>query len=108
MGARFVSENIMFCKGVKSMQVSSDVIFSFEYSLDGNSYEKYTVYMPTRDDYEVSIEVVDRAINKGANMVVYDSWINPTGSGGTYATAKDVKVYPWDEFVKKVRKREPL
>lgn len=103
MGAYFILENILQLPGIKIFEPRSNILFSFEYVQADGIKNNYTVYVPTRDDYEISMEVVNRAFEMGASIIVYDTWIKPTGSGNAYAASKNIKIFTWKDFVDKVR-----
>lgn len=102
MGASFISQRISL-KYVEDLKVLNDREFSFIYKS-----KVYNVYCPTHDDYEISIELIDRVIRKSYNIVVYDSWIIATTSGLSYAEENRIPVYCFDVFLRKVRNNEPL
>lgn len=109
MGARTVAEQISILPHVSNVTYEYDSILQFDYkaalSLGAKTYK---VYMPSRDDYEISIEVVDRAIESGASLIVYDNWIFPTISGRGHATEKGIKVYTFGNFLRLVRRCDEI
>jgi hypothetical protein len=107
MGARFIASTIDDTRGISKKTVSSDTKFSFDMETLGNT-RNYTVYVPTRKDYEVSVEVVDRARQMNCNVIVYDSWIFSTSSGYEYAKSKEIPVLTVKQFIKKVKSGERL
>ena len=83
-------------------------MFHFTYSPYGNFPKRYSVFMPTRDDYYLSIEVVNRAIKRKANLIVFDNWISNTMGGQEYAKSKGINSYSYTVFLAKVYNGEPL
>ncbi len=108
MGARGLIDIIKNYPYVSNVYAESDSRFSFIYQRIGELPKSYTVYMPTRDDYEVSIEVVERAFRNGANVIVYDTWIKPTISGSSRAEVKSIKVFSFGAFLHRIKKSQSL
>lgn len=109
MGARSVAEIIRGSKYVSSIkwEYDSKLQFDYERALDFQP-KTYKVYMPSRDDYEVSIEVVDIAVEYGADLIVYDNWIKETISGKSHAEKKGIRVYSYGYFLRKIKNGESL
>lgn len=104
-----MASTIQGSKGVKNLTVANDTEFSFEYQTDDSEeFKSYKAYAPTRTDYEVSLEVVDRAINKGYNLIVYDFWIFATYSGKSYAGVQRIPIFSVSDFIKTIKSRQKL
>ena len=109
MGARSVSEIIENLPTVSNLTYEYDSKIVFDYKPNGLPFtKKIIVYMPTRDDYEVTIDVVDKALRNGANLIVYDNWIKSTISGNSFGERKDIKVYSFGNFLRKIQNGLPL
>jgi len=109
MGATFLSGTIQGAKGVQNLKIDRyDTEFSFKYEAENDELKTFKVYAPTRDDYEVSVEVVDRALQLNCNLIVYDFWIFSTYSGKSYASNNGVPVYSGAEFIRKIKQREKI
>jgi hypothetical protein len=109
MGARFIAGTVRESNGLTNAKTNKeDTEFSFEFQSEGNTKKPYKLYAPTRDEYEVSIQIIDKAISLGCNVIVYDSWIFPTESGQSYADGKNIPIYTVGAFIKKIKSREPL
>lgn len=109
MGARRVSELIDNLPTVSNLTYEYDSKIQFDYKPNGSSFPKrINVYMPTRADYEVTMDVVDKALQNGANLIVYDNWIKSTISGNSFGERKNIKVYSFGNFLKKVQNGLPL
>ncbi|MGH6613666.1 hypothetical protein [Sphingomonas sp.] len=50
------------------------------------------VYCPDSDEYRVTADVVDKAVDLGANIIAYGSWCDATVEGKLRAKAKGVSV----------------
>lgn len=108
MGAKFIASTINDTKGISNKIIDrSDTQFSFDMKIM-NDVKHYNVYVPTRGDYEVSVEVVDRAKKMNCNLIVYDSWIFSTASGVDHARLKGIPVMTVGQFIKKVKSSENL
>lgn len=109
MGARKVAQIIGSSRYVSNIKWTYDSKLEFDYERDMD-YEptNFKIYMPSRDDYEITIAVVDIAIEYGANFIVYDNWIKPTISGKSYAINHGIKVYSYGQFLRKVNNGESL
>lgn len=109
MGARYVASLIENLPHVSNVKWEYDSILQFDYrDILKRSTKTYKVYMPTRADYEVSIEVVDRAVAAEADLIVYDNWIFTTISGEQHALKKGIKVYKFGSFLNKVQRYDAL
>ncbi len=109
MGARFIAETVQGSKGFQNCKINrNETEFSFDHQTSDDETKEYKVYVPTRDDYEVSVAVVDKAIGLGCNLIVHDNWIFPTGSGRQHALIHDIPILTVPEFIKKIKKREKL
>jgi hypothetical protein len=106
MGAKFIVGTIQGSKGLKNCIAKNETEFSFEYQSADSEFKSYNAYVPTRDDYEVSVEVIDRALNQGYNLIVYDSWIFATHSGKDYAEAQRLPIFSVTAFIKAIKSRE--
>jgi hypothetical protein len=107
MGARFIASTIDETRGISKKSVNSDTQFSFDMETLGNT-RNYNVYVPSRKDYEVSVEVVDRSRQMNCNVIVYDSWIFSTSSGFEYARQNGIPVLTVKQFIKKIKSGERL
>ncbi len=107
MGAFYLRDNIQGIPSVEGINVQNNTEITFSYSQNGTSIDA-KCYCPTRDDYEVSIEVVDRAIQNGYNVIAYDSWIFPTIASTNYALTQGIKVYSATDLIRKLRKGEEI
>jgi hypothetical protein len=109
MGARFIANTVLYSKGLKNIKTNEqDTEISFEFEAESGKSKTFTAYIPTRDDYEISVEVVDRAINLNCNLIIYDIWIFPTASGSDYANINGIPVYDVREFIKKIKNGKNL
>jgi len=108
MGARFIYGTVQGSKGLRNGKVKDDTEFSFEYQAANDDFKTYRVYVPTRDDYEVSLEVIDRALNAGYNLIVYDNWIFPTYSGKHHAGIHQIQICSVPEFIKAIKNSQKL
>ena len=110
MGARFISDALRGMHGVSNCVVTGgEIEFSFDYRAMGElNANSFSAYVPTRNDYEVSVAIVEKAIRKGCNLIVYDSWIFPTMSGVQHAKAKGVPVLSVGEFLGAINRKEGL
>lgn len=109
MGARSIASRIEGFRCVSNVKWEYDSKLQFDYERPMEYPPKtILVYLPSRDDYEITIEVVDRAIEFGANVIVYDIWIKPTISGNSHAVKNGINVYSFGAFLKKVMKGEKL
>lgn len=109
MGAKSVASVISSSPFVSNVnwEYDSKLQFDYETKLDFAA-RTFKVYMPSRDDYEISIEVVERAIEFGAKLIVYDNWIRPTISGKSHAQKNGITVYSYGFFLNKIKKGEAL
>lgn len=105
MGARFIARTVQSSSGLINCRAINDTEFSFEYQAAGQVFKSYKVYVPTREDYEVSIEVIDRALSQGYNLIVYDSWIFATASGRDYAGTQRIPILSVPAFIKTIKSR---
>lgn len=104
MGARRVSELIDKLPTVSNLTYKYDSKIQFDYKPNGSTFPmRINIYMPTRVDYEVTIDVVDKAIQNGANLIVFDNWIKSTIAAITYGERKNIKVYSFGNFLSKVQ-----
>lgn len=110
MGARFIAGTVQGSRGFTNCKVNrAETEFTFDYqSADEDDSKEFKAYAPTRDDYEISVAVVDKAIGLGCNLIVYDNWIFTTGSGSQHALINGIPIYSVPEFMKKIKKREKL
>lgn len=108
MGTRSIIDIIKDYPNVRTAYAESDSKFSFIYTRIGELPKSHTIYMPTRDEYEVSIEVVERAFEEGANIIVYDTWIKPTISGKFRADGKSINIYSYGAFLHRIKKSQSL
>lgn len=108
MGSRSIVNILRDYPTISNINVESDCKFSFQYNRFGELPKIYSVYMPTREDYEVSIEVVERAADEGANIIVYDTWIKPTISGQYRANGRNIHIYSYGAFINRTKKSESL
>lgn len=108
MGARFIAGTVQGSNGLLNCKAKNDTEFSFEYGAADSSFKNYKAYVPTRDDYEISIEVIDRALSQGYNLIVYDSWIFATHSGRDYAGVERIPIFSVPEFIKAIKSRQKL
>lgn len=109
MGAKSVAELIKPLPNISNLTYVYDSELKFEYLSNASPFPKrYNVYMPTRDDYEVTIDIVDKAIQSGANLIVYDLWIKSTYSAKTYGEKKGITIYTFGNFLRKIKNGEPL
>ena len=109
MGARNVAEIIRGTRYVSNVKWEYDSKLEFDYERPSDFLPKtYKVYMPSRDDYEVSIDVVDKAVEYGADLIVYDNWIKATISGKSHAEKKGIRVYSYGYFLRKIKNGESL
>ncbi|MFP5042925.1 hypothetical protein [Parasediminibacterium sp. JCM 36343] len=106
MGARFIAGTVQGSTGLKNCKAKNDTEFSFEYQSAGDEFKSYKVYVPTREDYEVSVEVIDRALSQGYNLIVYDSWIFATHSGKDYAGVQRIPIFSVPAFIKTLKSRQ--
>jgi predicted peroxiredoxin len=106
MPAKYL-KNILIEKPVISeVKILSEFMLSF--SLKSSS-KNYIVYTPTSSEYLVSSDVVTKAIEKGANLVICEPWCQITGEG--YKTAENghkISVYPLGTFIRKIMSNEEL
>jgi hypothetical protein len=108
MGAKFIAGTVQGSKGLQNCKAKNETEFSFDYQSADSEFKFYKVYVPTRDDYEVSIEVIDRALSQGYNLIVYDSWIFATHSGKDYAGVQRIPIFSVPAFIKAIKSRENL
>lgn len=109
MGARNVAELIRNLSNVSNLTYEYDSKIQFDYSYNGSSFPKrINIYMPTRDDYEVTMAIVDKALRGGANVIVYDNWIKSTISGNTFGERRNIKIYSFGNFLRKVQNGLPI
>lgn len=108
MGATFMAGTIKGSSGIRNLKIVDDTEFTFEYQADNSIYKQYRVYAPTRADYEVSIEVIDRAIQNGFNLIVHDHWIFATHSGKDYAGVERIPIFSVPDFIKAIKSRHRL
>lgn len=108
MGAKFMAGKIQGAKGVSNLSVKDDTEFSFDYEPSNNKTKHYKVYAPTRDDYEVSMAIIDKAVKKGCNLIVFDFWIFVTSSGKDYSSMQKIPIYSVPDFIKAVITRVAL
>lgn len=106
MPAKFIKEVLIDKPAIGEVKIISEFMLSF--SLKSSSKE-YIIYTPTSDEYLVSSDVVTKAIEKGANLVVCEPWCQVTGEG--YKTAENgrkISVYPLKIFIRKIINNEEL
>lgn len=108
MGARFIAKTIKGSNGISNLVIQNDTEFSFDFESSDNQIKHYKAYSPTRDDYEVSIAVIDNALNNGFNLIVYDHWIFATHSGKDYAGIQRIPIFSVPEFIKAIKTRMKL
>lgn len=108
MGAKFIAGTVQGSTGLANCKAKNDTEFSFEYQSAEDESKLYKVYVPTREDYEVSVEVVDRALSQGYNLIVYDSWIFATHSGKDYAGVQLIPIFSVPAFIKAIKSRQKL
>lgn len=108
MGAKFMAGTIKGAKGINNLTVKDDTEFSFDYTSSDNKTKHYKAYAPTRDDYEVSMAVIDKAIKRGCNIIVFDFWIFATSSGKDYSSMEKIPIYSVPDFIKAIKTRERL
>ena len=108
MGARFMANTINGSKGISNLRIKDDTEFSFDYKRNEKELEQIIVYAPTRDDYEVSLAVIDKALNKGCNVIVFDHWIFATSSGREYSGIQGIPIYSVPDFIKTIKSRKKL
>jgi predicted peroxiredoxin len=106
MPAKYIKEVLADKQNISEVEIISEFMLSF--SLKSSS-KKYTIYTPMSSEYLVSSDVVTKAIEKGANLVICEPWCQITGEG--YKTAENgqkISVYPLKTFIKKIMKNEEL
>lgn len=108
MGARSIADIIREYPTVRDLNVESNTMLRFQYRTLGDLPKYLAVYMPTREEYEITIEVIERAVRKGANLIVYDAWIKPTISGEQHANGKKINIYSYGAFINRVKKSQKL
>ena len=109
MGSRNVAEIIRSLPSITDLTYEYDSKLQFNYASNGVSFPKrINIYMPTRADYEITMDVVDKAIENGANFIVYDNWIKSTIAGNTYGERNNIKIYTFGIFLRKVQNGIPL
>ncbi len=104
MGARFIKTTIENIDSISNLNVKDDTIFFFDYQIEDESFT-FKVYCPTREDYEISIAVVDKALNLNCNLIVRDNWIFYTGDGVEYSNSKSILVLSVSEFKKNIHEK---
>lgn len=106
MPAEFLKGVLIGKPSVSEVEMISEYMLTF--SLKSSS-KKYIVYMPTNSEYLVSSDVVTKAVEKGANLMVCEPWCQITGEG--YITAENgryISVYPLKAFLNKIINNEEL
>lgn len=106
MPAKFIKSILIEKSTVSEVEIMSEFMLTF--SLKSSS-KKYIVYTPTSSEYLVSSDVITKAIEKGANLVVCEPWCQITGEG--YKTAENghkISVYPLKTFIRKIMSNEEL
>lgn len=87
MGAKWLAEQIENSPRVSGLTVESDRVLSFAAPAALLApQEQVRVYMPTREEYEVGQEVIDKAASLGATDIVCDSWVHGGYNGAVKAT----------------------
>ena len=75
---------------------------TINFSIGGFSFRVYT---PAPRDYIVSADVVERAIQAGANVIAYaSSWAEPTIEGKNYADENGLRIFSYREFFQFIKK----
>lgn len=69
------------------------------YEKKNGEEKEYHIFMPTRDDYYLDISIIDKAVKKKANLIIYDNWIKYTGGAKEYAATKGIPVYSYSQFL---------
>lgn len=55
----------------------------------------YKIYTPNSDEYLIDVDVVQKAITLGANVISYPtSWCRATGEAISYGKVKKIQVIP--------------
>lgn len=108
MGARFMATTIQGSKGITNLVVKDDTEFSFDYQSKKGRKKHYKAYAPTRSDYEVNIAVIDKAIENGYNLIVFDHWIFGTSSGKDYSSSQGIPIYSVPDFIKAIKTGDNL
>lgn len=94
--------------GISNLVVKDDTEFSFDFEAFGSAVKHIKAYVPTRDDYEVSLAVITKAISKGCNIIVFDHWIFATSSGRQYSGIQGIPIFSVQDFIKTIKSREKL
>lgn len=106
MPAKFIKDVLVDKPAIAEVEIISEFMLSF--SLKSSS-KKYIIYTPASDEYLVSSDVVTKAIEKGANLVVCEPWCQITGEGYTTAeNGRKISVYPLKTFIRKIMNNEEL
>lgn len=104
MPAKFLKQQLDFKPGVTNVVIINE--FMLKFSLKSR---EYVVYMPMSSEYLVGSDVIAKAIDKGADLVVCEPWCQVTGEAYTSATNNgEVKVYPIGNFLSKITKSEDI
>lgn len=94
MGLKWLSEQLEGKRGV------TDVKFPGNATLSLVAHGKrIIIYSPSRDEYILSVEAVQRAKSKGATHIVYDVWVQVTGAAEDAAKASKVKIMSVGAFL---------
>lgn len=85
--------------GVEVEQESDDML------VVNRGGEEYRVYVPDSAEYLVTVDIVDKAIELGANVLSYPaSWCSASKESAIYGAKKGVKVMPHVAFFKMLGK----
>lgn len=98
MGAQYVIDAIRNYPRVSSIEKIDK--FRLKIVIDGKSR---LIYTPSNDDYEVTVDVVDKAHELGADLIVCDIWIKLTGAGMEHAKSKNIGLYKSGIFFARLR-----
>ena len=105
MPAKYIKDILITKNGINNLNIISQYMLSFRYEPES---KEYTAYTPESSEYLVSSDVVTKAINLGANLIICEPWCTVTGEGYKTGANDSVSVYPLKAFLAKIYNGEHL
>jgi hypothetical protein len=101
MGAIWLKSRLLGCEMIVHLEAESDQFLTLRTrsTVLGGKSETVRVYCPTRDEYEVNQDMIDRAVANGANAIVGDTWCMIHTGMATATSGTRIMCYKARDFI---------
>lgn len=107
MSTYWLKQELTKEESVINVREVDDVIVELSILIKG-TVENVTIYKARKEEYVLSVEGIEEAIEKGATIAIYDSWGDVTSPAKVKAKENGIKVFHFGVFMNMVKEGRRL